>query len=139
MKITENIENTIVPNDTKLIKNENKNLQELKIQILEEENKLLLKTNNMLLKELRDSKDKYNTIYEEYLLRIDECNKLFGEVMDIKQEIRRLKNPNSCGMCITCIGCKQAVPEEELAIEKSIADSEAYYNRTWNLACGDDF
>ena len=79
------------------------------IDILKDENETLFKTNDMLIKELRDSKDKYNTIYEEYLLRIDECNKLYGELQDAKQELRRLKNPRSCGMCITCIECQQSM------------------------------
>ena len=109
------------------------------IDILKDENETLFETNNALIKEIREAKDKYNELYEEYLLRINECDRLYGELQEAKQELRRLKNPRSCGMCITCIGCKQAIPEEELTIEKSIADGEAHYNRTWNLACGDDF
>ena len=109
------------------------------IDILKDENETLFETNNALIKEIRDSKDKYNELYEEYLLRINECDHLYGELQEAKQEIRRLKNPRSCGMCITCIECKQAISDEELAMEQSIADAEAYYHKTWNLACGDDF
>ena len=29
--------------------------------------------------------------------------------------------------------------EEELEEEKFIAEGEAFYAKTWNLACGDDF
>ena len=40
---------------------------------------------NALSKELTEEKQKYNEFYEtEYIARIEECNRLFGELMDIK-------------------------------------------------------
>jgi predicted nuclease with TOPRIM domain len=46
--------------------------------------KLTLERND-LLKQVSDLKRKYDEFYEkEYLVRIEECNKLWGELFDIK-------------------------------------------------------
>ena len=67
-------------------------------ELLEEDNETLFKTNSMLIEEVRNSKEAYNTLY--------------GELQEAKQELRRLKNPRSCGMCITCIECSQSIGGE---------------------------
>jgi predicted nuclease with TOPRIM domain len=61
------------------------NRQDRMIEGIKLNNSKLTLERNDLLKQVSDLKRKYDEFYEkEYLVRIEECNKLWGELFDIK-------------------------------------------------------
>ena len=61
------------------------NRQDRMIEGIKLNNSKLTLERNDLLKQVSDLKRKYDDFYEkEYLVRIEECNKLWGELFDIK-------------------------------------------------------
>ena len=118
------------------------------IKALKLDNSKLTIERNELQEANRKLKKEYNDFYEkDYMVRIDECNRLWGELEDIKhlsmwefadkycsdsqmEEDAKLFARELLGKTMT---------EADIAEEEFIANGEAHYERTWNLNGGDDF
>ena len=73
------------------------------------------------------------------------CRKLATENQDLALEVKDLKfthnylTSEEAGKAFARELLGKPMTEADLAEERAISQGEAHYERTWNVACGDDF
>lgn len=132
---------------------------EEKNKILEKENKQLKADNKILGDELTyfkeysvDLEDKVNDLSSENthfkaknLALVKRCRELSKANSEMSLEIKDMKftkrylTSEEAGKAFARELLGKPMTPEDLAEERAITEGEALYERTWNVACGDDF
>lgn len=131
----------------------------LQNEALAEDNDTLYKTNEELILEIRRLKQDLDEvkIHEEMLVKENKfldkqnralklrCSKYCLQISDLEAEIKDMKfthkmlNSEEAGRAFAQELLGKPMTKADLEEEQFIADGEAEYERSWNVADGDDF
>ena len=131
----------------------------LQNEALAEDNDTLYKTNEELILEIRRLKQDLDEvkIHEEMLVKENKfldkqnralklrCSKYCLQISDLEAEIKDMKfthkmlNSEEAGRAFAQKLLGKPMTKADLEEEQFIADGEAEYERSWNVADGDDF
>ena len=131
----------------------------LQNEALAEDNDTLYKTNEELILEIRRLKQDLDEvkIHEEMLVKENKfldkqnralklrCSKYCLQISDLEAEIKDMKfthkmlNSEEAGRAFAQELLGKPMTKADLEEEQFIADGEAEYERSWNVAEGDDF